>query len=273
MGELTGKIEIDERGDADDARLSLRLARGRHRPPRRGARLRARARADRAPGGRRVRRRLAWPTRARSTLGDVERALAALGEEVAEGSVGRRHRDDVLRLPGRDRHRLAGRSASTTSACCCSATSATASASTCSGPVSSRRRSGAAPAGSCIAVCATDAPLAAAPAAAPGAAAAARPRPGRLLRLRRARARSGSRSRPATAGEVSRTTSSTRTSPPPGRRRRRRSTTASSPPARRSCATARCRRRFPVEQVRRLARARDERRLSSATRSSGSPGS
>ena len=102
-----------------------------------------------------------WPTRARSTAGDVERALDDLGAEVAEGSVGAGHRDDLLRLPGRDRHRLARASATTTSACCCSATSATASTSTCSGlgarapPPSAGPR----PHGSCIAVCATDAPL------------------------------------------------------------------------------------------------------------------
>ena len=38
---------------------------------------------------------------------DVERALEALGAEVAEGSVGAGHRDDLLRLPGRHRDRLA----------------------------------------------------------------------------------------------------------------------------------------------------------------------
>ena len=47
----------------------------------------------------------------------------------------------------------------TPSACCCSATSAIASASTCSAPRWSRRAYGSPP-GSCIAVCATDAPLA-----------------------------------------------------------------------------------------------------------------
>ncbi len=71
---------------------------------------------------------------------DVDRALAALGAEVDGGQRRRRQRDDVLRLPGRDRHRIAQRSATTTSACCCSATSAIASISTCSVPGSRRRR-------------------------------------------------------------------------------------------------------------------------------------
>ena len=65
MGELTGKLEIDERGTMDDARLPLRDARRRHRLPGGDARLRARPGRRRAPGGRRVRRRLAGPTRAR----------------------------------------------------------------------------------------------------------------------------------------------------------------------------------------------------------------
>ena len=95
------------------------------------------------------------------TAGDVERgARARSGEEVAEGGVGCRHGDDLLRLPRRHRHRFAPRRRAHRRACCCCATSATASTWTCSDAA----RAGARPAGpdgSCIAVCATDAPLSA----------------------------------------------------------------------------------------------------------------
>ena len=133
-----------------------------------------------------------WPTRGTINAGDVEPAIAALGAEVAEGSVGARHRDGLLRVPRRDRDGVSRRSASITSACCCCATSATASTSTCSGARAARRRPARVDDGSCIAVCATDAPLAAAPAAPAGAAPAAGPRAGGLVRLggvRRDRAR------------------------------------------------------------------------------------
>ena len=81
-----------------------------------------------------------WPIRARSSAADVERALEALGDEVAEGSVGAGHRDDLLRLPRRHRNRLAIGRRALTSACCCCATSAIASTSTCSARGSTRSR-------------------------------------------------------------------------------------------------------------------------------------
>ena len=108
--------------------------------------------------------------------------------------------------------------------------------------------------GSCIAVCATDAPLHASAAAAAGAAAAARdwrapaPTHGGLRRdrprLHRPRARAPVRSAMP---------SSTPTSPPPTRRRTRPSTTASSPRDRRSASTGRCRRRSRSSSSRELA--------------------
>ena len=119
------------------------------------------------------------------------------------GQRRRRHRDDVLRVPGRDRHRLARGRRRTTSACCCCATSATASTSTCSGPRCAPRHG-------------SDArrTARASPSAPPtrrsgphqlrrlALRAAARAGPGRLLRLRAAPARSGSRSRPGEPGSI-----------------------------------------------------------------------
>ena len=134
----------------------------------------------RAAGGRRVRRQLAGRL-ADGGGEDVERALGALGDEVEEGTVGAgtgmmcfgfpggigtasrvvgEHHVGVLLLCNfgdRERLDLLGTSLE---------------------PAGRRRP----PQGSCIAVCATDAPLARAPAPPPGPAPAARPCPGRLLR-------------------------------------------------------------------------------------------
>ena len=74
-----------------------------------------------------------------------------------------------------------------------------------------------------------------------------------------ARARSASRSRPP-SGRSWPATTSTRTSRPPGRRRRSRSTTASSPPSPRELRDGTMQEPFPIELVRELARARDARR-------------
>ena len=97
----------------------------------------------RDPGRRRVRRRrhggLADGRRATTST----RALDGSRRRGRRGQRRSRHRDDLLRLPRRDRDRVAGRSATTTSACCCSATSATASAWTCSEPARAGRRPGA----------------------------------------------------------------------------------------------------------------------------------
>ena len=86
-------------GDDGDARLPVRDARGRRRPPRGGARLRAGARELRAAGRRRVRRLMA------RRLAPGDRGRCRPGARGARGRRGRGHgrrgnRDDVLRLPG-----------------------------------------------------------------------------------------------------------------------------------------------------------------------------
>ena len=248
------KLEIDERGTDGDARLPVRLARGRHRHPGRDARLGTRAGRHRAAGGRRVRRRrhgrLAQDRRRRRRRGRSRPSAT----EVAEGTVGAGTGMSLLRLPGRDRDGLAAGRATTTSGCCCSATSATASTWTCSAWISAR-----APASS---------------------------RDRRLLHrgLRHRRAvhrrsscgdwrcarcsawRGPAPTRAEGSGEIgvafttvdrseaSRTPSSTATSPPPSRPPRRRSTTAcvAARPAERLDGTMQ--EGFPLERVREAAR-------------------
>ena len=137
--------------------------------------------------------------------GDVEARSPISAPTCAEGTRRRRDGDELLRLPGRHRHRLARGSATITSACCCSATSATASTST-SSRGSTRRRPpvhtvGPARAARLLHRRLRDRRAALAPAAAPARAApAARPRPRRLLRRRglrrdRDRLRNGRRDR------------------------------------------------------------------------------
>ena len=105
-GELTSKLEIDETGWMDTpvylcgthalgtVYQAAIIASGRG-PQRR-----------RDPGGGRVRRR--GPGRlAHVVAEDVSAALAALGQDVAEGSVGGGTGMQLYRLRGRDRHRIA----------------------------------------------------------------------------------------------------------------------------------------------------------------------
>ena len=142
------------------ARLSMRLACRRHGAPRRGAGLGPRAGRHRAAGRRGVRRRRHGRLAHGRGRGRQPRARGPRGRG-RRGQRRGRHRHGLLRLPGRHRHRLARSSASTSSACCCSATSATATTSTCRAWSSSRSPAKRPDTGSCIWVCATDAPLSA----------------------------------------------------------------------------------------------------------------
>ncbi len=87
-------------------RVPVRVARGRCRPPRGRPRLGPAAGRHRAAGGRRVRRRRHGRL-AHGDGGDVERVLGALGDEVEEGTIGAGHGMSCFDYPGRDRHRLA----------------------------------------------------------------------------------------------------------------------------------------------------------------------
>ena len=258
MGELTGKIEIDERGTMETpvylcgthavgiVHHAAVLASG--RGPEDFV-LPVVGECDDC-----------WRADSRRvTTGDVDRALAALGTDVAEGSVGAGtgmmcfdypggigtasravgdHHVGVLLLCNfgdRERPRPARDHGS------------------------SRRRAGVAPAGSCISVCATDAPLG--------------PHELRRLALRPllGLARVGSYGADGSgeiglafsttdAGGAGRRATSIPTSPPPGRPRTRPSTTASSRPSPRELRDGTMQEPFPIELVRELARARDARR-------------
>ncbi len=158
MGELTGKIEIDERGTME---TPVYLC-GTHAV---GIVHHAAVLASgRGPGN------FVLPVvgecddswRAdsrRVTTGDVERALEALGIGRRRGHRRGGHRDDVLRLPRRDRHRLAGgrRPPRRRAAALQLRRSRTPRPARDAGSI--RLRSAVAPAGSCISVCATDAPV------------------------------------------------------------------------------------------------------------------
>ena len=255
-GELTGRHR-DRRGGADrDARLPVRDARGRHRLPGRDRGVRARARTTSSipvvgecdDGDLADSRTVA--------AADVEAALRGARAPSRRGQRRRRHGDAVLRLPRRHRDRLApGRRAH-------------------------RRRPAAVqlrdrpyldvlgrslgpeperpmPHGSCIAICATDAPLDPLAAAPPRAAPAARPRPHRLLRIERlGRDRHGlldravEAARPWRPGGPDRL--DRRSSPPPTRQRTRPSSTASSPPGPPGASTASMQDAFPIDAVRRM---------------------
>ena len=107
MGELTGKIEIDERGTLQTPVYlcgSLAVGIVHH-----AAMLAAGGGPERhrAAGGRRVRRQLAGRLAHGGERG--RRAGARGARRGGRGGNGRRrHRDDVLRVPRRHRHRLAG---------------------------------------------------------------------------------------------------------------------------------------------------------------------
>ena len=227
----------------------------RHRPPRRGARLGARARGHRHPGRRRVRRLLARrlahghdrrrrPRAARRSARRSPRASVGAGTGMMcfdfPGGIGtasrRRRRAPVgvlllCNFGDREYLDLLG---------------------TTLDPPATRP----APAGSCIAVCATDAPMGAAPAAAHGAAAAARARRASAPTRAEGSGEIGLAFSTGGAGDLRQRRPRPVSSSPPGRRPRRPSTTASSPPARRALRDGTMQDAFPVELVRELAAAR-----------------
>ena len=124
FGELTDKLEIEERGTMETPVYLCGTHALGHRRRRGDPRLRARAPTTSSSPSSASATTGTWGTRGPSRAADVERALAALGTRRRGGERGGRDRDGLLRIPGRDRDRIASWSATTTSGCCCSATSA-----------------------------------------------------------------------------------------------------------------------------------------------------
>ena len=222
------------------------------------ARLRARPRQHRAAGRRRVRRRRHGRLARRSSTGDVDAALAALGDEVAEGTRRRRHRHDAASTsPAGSAPRRGAVGEHHVGVLLLCNFGDREYLDLLGARLDPPRPPGRRRHGSCIAVCATDAPLSTAAAAPPRAAAAARARPGRLVRRRGLGGDRRSRSRPTARP---RTSPTSELDPLLRRRLRGRARGGLQLPRRGAPATlldGTMQDAFPVDLVRELARRRE----------------